>query len=380
MLAEIILKPKEQGRVAGGVNSSTLRPGKRVRPFLLTVAVLCGLANTAGSAVPEVPPPCFGQTRLLASVPKPKPPPLDQLVYNDGDRVRGHFVQREGDVLVFKSERFGVLRVSAADAEVILARPTAAAVAATEAPGEPADVTVERSPFSPLAMGLALKEFFGSWHGRFTVSAEMMKDSSEHNSGTVDATLQRKWKKDEVTIAGRYDYATLDQTTASTDMVRGSGVWRHDFPDKLFSVYRPSVEWNRADYRDGVPADYVLLQQEIVAGINLFDADTRKLRVGISENLFDTWVTPTPSHVSQNVESLFTEVEAKLPWRIVVTDRAVWYYSITDQTQGWENRFELSKKLTETLTMGLRHEVRHNNPDVRTADYRRLRLLFGFDF
>ena len=380
MLAEINLKPYEQRGVAGGVNSSTFRLGSRARQFLLVVTLLWCSATATKASIAEVSPPFFGQTRLLASVPKPKPPPLDQLVYNDGDRVRGHFVERDGDVLVFKSERFGLLRVSAADAEVVLARPTAAGVAAASAPGEPADVTVERSPFSPLAMGRALKEFFGSWHGRFSVSAEMMKDSSEHNSGTVDATLQRKWKKDEVQITGRYDYATLDQTTASTDMVRGSGVWRHDFPDKLFSVYRPSVEWNRAFYRNGVPADYVLLQQEIGAGINVFDADTRKLRVGVSENLFDTWVTPTPSHVSQNVESVFTEVEAKLPWRIIVTDRAVWYYSITDQTQGWENRFELSKKLTETLTMGLRHEVRHNNPDVRSADYRRLRLLFGFDF
>jgi hypothetical protein len=124
----------------------------------------------------------------------------------------------------------------------------------------------------------------------------------------------------------------------------------------------------------------VLLQQELGAGINLLDADTRKVRVGLSENLFDTWVTPTESHVSQNVESVFAEVELKLPWRMVVTDRGVWYYSITDRTDGWENRFELNKKLTETLTVGFRHEVRHNNPDVRSADYRRLRLLFGFDF
>ncbi|HTO02526.1 MAG TPA: hypothetical protein VL069_02440, partial [Opitutus sp.] len=135
-------------------------------------------------------------------------------------------------------------------------------------------------------------------------------------------------------------------------------------------------------YRLGVPADYVLLQQEFGAGVTLLDAENHKIRVGLAENLFDTWVTPveTKTHISQTVESVFFEVETKLPWRIVVTDRGVWYYSIADQSTGWENRFEISKKLTETLTMGLRHEVRHNNPDVRSADYRRLRLLFGFDF
>jgi hypothetical protein len=41
---------------------------------------------------------------------------------------------------------------------------------------------------------------------------------------------------------------------------------------------------------------------------------------------------------------------------------------------------ELNKKLTETLTAAVRHEVRHNNPDVRVQDYTRLKVLFGFDF
>jgi hypothetical protein len=98
--------------------------------------------------------------------------------------------------------------------------------------------------------------------------------------------------------------------------------------------------------------------------------------------LFDVWLTPLPlrRHIGQNVESVFTEVEAKLPWRVTLTDRGVYYYSITDQSEGWENRFEVTKKLTETVTLGMRHEIRHNNPDVRSADYRRLRVLLGFDF
>jgi len=44
------------------------------------------------------------------------------------------------------------------------------------------------------------------------------------------------------------------------------------------------------------------------------------------------------------------------------------------------NKIELDKKFTETLSIGLRHELRHNNPDVRAADYRLLRLIIGFDF
>ena len=43
----------------------------------------------------------------------------DTLVYKDGDRVQGRVVSREGGVIVFKSERFGELRVAAADAAVV---------------------------------------------------------------------------------------------------------------------------------------------------------------------------------------------------------------------------------------------------------------------
>lgn len=364
-------------------------PQPRARSYFFFVLIFAVfLAPMAHAGIREIPAPNFaamGASKPRTPETAPAKSALDELVYRDGDRVRGHLLTREGDTLVFKSERFGVLRVPASEAEVILAKPPTPAVAAAEKAAEKKDakpsVEVERAPFSPLAMAALLKDFFGSWHGRFALAAEVMQDSSKHDSSTIEGHLLRKWAKDEFQLNGRHDYASTDDTT-STDMIKGDAMWRHDFPHKLFSIYRPTLEWNRAYFRDGDPADYILLQQELGAGVNLISTENRKLRAGLSENLFDTWVTPTPiaTHISQNVESVFTEVESKLPWRIVLTDRAVYYYSLTNQTEGWENRFEVNKKLTETLTMGLRHEIRHNNPDVRAADYRRLRVLFGFDF
>ena len=192
--------------------------------------------------------------------------------------------------------------------------------------------------------------------------------------------MQRKWTKDEVQISARYNYVTVDKARPSTDMIRSAGVWRHDFRSRLFAIYRPTLEWNRSYFRSGLPADYLLLQQEVGAGVNLVDSSARKFRVGLSENRFDTWLLTTDTRVSLLVESLFFELESKLPWRIVLTNRGMWYYSIMDATTGWENRFDITKKLTETLTVGMRHETRQNNPNVRSADYERLRVLFGFDF
>src|ERR1044071_4784077 len=65
------------------------------------------------------------------------PSKRDTLAYKDGDRVQGTLVTRDNNTIVFKADRFGELRVPAADAVVILAEkltpPKAAAPAATPA-------------------------------------------------------------------------------------------------------------------------------------------------------------------------------------------------------------------------------------------------------
>jgi len=129
-----------------------------------------------------------------------------------------------------------------------------------------------------------------------------------------------------------------------------------------------------------VPNDYVLLQQEIGVGFNVLGTPGRKLRTGVSANLFDLWNTaPKSDHSSRGVASMFEEVEWTLPWRMTLTQRGVWY-PVRGQEDGWENRIELNKKLTETLSTSVRHEIRRNNPDGSAQDYTRMKLLFGFDF
>jgi len=376
-MAETISKQTSSRGITRCLRSGRINRNRLLRWLTGACMGIAFLGELRAAPFREVPAPLYG---VKPPAPTPKPLTKDELLFEDGDRVRGEFIERDGDVIVFRSERFGLLRVPAGTAKLTLAHPPAPPAAESLAQTSESAVEVERSPFSPHAMAIALKDFFGEWQGRFTVSAEMMEDVVEQNSGTVDSRLGRRWPKDEVQISARYDYATVGESFPSTDMIKGSGFWRHDFESKLFTAYRPTVEWNRAYYRLGIPQDYILLQQELGVGVTLVNTENRNVRVGVAENLFDTWITPTDNHISQTVESVFAEVEARLPWRIVVTDRGVWYYSFANETTGWENRFEISKKLTETLTMGLRHEVRHNNPDVRSADYRRLRLLFGFDF
>jgi hypothetical protein len=235
--------------------------------------------------------------------------------------------------------------------------------------------------FTPLALTHTMREFFGPWKGRFSISLEDVSDSSSRNTTLVELHMKRTWKRDEVDGTLRYDFSQT-ANVATKDLIKLTGSWRRDYAYKLFSIYRPTSEYNRAfKAPDGVAVNYLLLQQEIGAGVNVFTTPQRKLRAGLSENLFDVWVVaPDSSHAAQTSESIFAELEWSLPWRLRLTERGVWYPPFRSGSEGWENRLELNKKLTETLSVAIRHETRTNNPDVRIQDYTLLRLLVGLDF
>jgi hypothetical protein len=224
-----------------------------------------------------------------------------------------------------------------------------------------------------------VRNFFGPWHGRVAFSTEVVSDTADRNTYSLESKLARKWERDDVQLTARFDYAETNDVP-TTDVIRGSGSWRHDFSKTQFAQYRPSAEWNRASKRQGVANDYLLLQQELGVGYNVITTPARKVRLGVSQNLFDIWNTaPVSDHSSRGVQSAFEELELKLPWQMSLTQRGVWY-PVKNQIDGWENRVELNKKLTETLSTSVRHEIRRHNPDGSAQDYTRLKLLFGLDF
>jgi hypothetical protein len=318
------------------------------------------------------------------------------LIYADGDRVRGKLVERSGELWVFQSEKFGLLKVPVAAARVESAAdgvsmtpklaPKEAVATAAPKPTSTHEDSDDVEPagwarFTPLALTHTMREFFGPWKGRFSISLEDVSDSSSRNTTLVELHMKRTWKRDEVDGTLRYDFSQT-ANEATKDLIKLTGSWRRDYAYKLFSIYRPTSEYNRAfKAPDGVAVNYLLLQQEIGAGVNVFTTPQRKLRAGLSENLFDVWVVaPDSRHAAETSESIFAELEWSLPWRLRLSERGVWYPPFRSGSEGWENRLELNKKLTETLSVAIRHETRTNNPDVRIQDYTLLRLLVGLDF
>lgn len=325
--------------------------------------------------------------------------PRDTLVFKDGDRVQGRVMSQSPDMIVFQSDRFGELRVKTGEGIVIPAETVpgaeeavAAATPAESPPGKKAGETAKTEAnqteadratawdrYSPGVLTAHVRRFFGPWKGKFAFSTEIVSDSAERTYYSLETSVSRKWARDEVQMVGRYDFVETNEVP-TTDMLKASGTWRHEFSKARFAHYRPTVEWNRASRRQGMPNDYVLLQQELGAGFHLVTTPTRKLRAGVSNNFFNIWNSaPTPEHSSRMALSAFEEIELKLPWQMGLTQRGVWY-PVENRRDGWDNRIELNKRLTETLTTSLRHEMRRHNPDGSAQDYDKLKLLFGLDF
>lgn len=305
----------------------------------------------------------------------------DTLVYPNGDRAEGTLISQQNGIIVFSSKHFGRIEVGSTDAIVEIGERAAGTIAADVTVVIPADpkITMATDAASAGEQHGRLFRWLGPWKGRIAFALEMAREANERDSVVIDTKLERKWAKDEVKLESRYEYRETDEVK-NTDLLKGTAHWRHDLSRNWFALYRSSGEWNRYYHHESVLAPYVLLQQELGAGVTFASCSDRSLRVGLAENLFHLWVDGIGVERSENTESAFTELELKLPWGSRLIDRGVIYYSITSGDTGWENTLELNRKLSRSVSLGLRHEYRRNVPDVRVQDYRNLRLLLGFDF
>ena len=208
-----------------------------------------------------------------------------------------------------------------------------------------------------------------------TPTTEIVNDSAERSNFSTELQLHRKWTADDLQLKARYDFDKVNGQ-ATTDLWKADGLLHHDFDPKNFLTYRPVLEWSRASYVNGVPSDYVLLQQELGVGRSLVATKKNKVSAGVAENLFNYWrVTADPTNSAHTSASVFLEIESKLPWNMLFVQRGSYYYSFATHADGWENRIDLSKKFTKTLNTGIRYEVRQGSPDSTALDYTRHNLI-----
>lgn len=311
------------------------------------------------------------------------------LVYRDGDRVQGRLVRREGEVIVFQSAKFGEIRVNAAEAEV---QSDGAAVAPATAAGESAPIAAPAVAANPPSATptdpVRAPRWWHPWTGRLSVALQWLEDTASNEDLAVDFRLEREWANDDLRFELHYS-RKVSSDVLTEDILRGTAYWRHDLPRRLFTLYNPVVEWDRAfkGFAPAIPVvEYGLTQQQFGVGYELLETERAELRAGVAENWIGVRLFhPVQGNFTAWFESVFAEAELDLPRRWKLRERGQIYFyrnnpDSRESDRGWDNTIELTKQLTEQFSLTLRHEYRVNRPSLQGADYDKLRLLLGLDF
>lgn len=305
-------------------------------------------------------------------------PPEVIVVFRDGDRARGRIMLETASEVTLASARFGTVVVSRADIAAVEMEDSGSTRGAANG-GAPAELSVATEPSDTQAQTGALMQWLRRWTASLAIAAEGKREGSKRASLMIEGRLGRKWESTELRLGGRYEVGREGERTTD-DLLTFEAYARHDMRQTWFVLFSPEIEWNRGYVHAGQPLEYVWLKQQIGAGFNAIDREALKLRAGVAENLFNVWAIDRDASLSTNTESLFAELEWQLPYAIKVSDRFAWYYSIRTGEDGFENRFDLSKQLTENLHIGFRHEAREQIPNTDVSDYTLWRVLLGLDF
>jgi hypothetical protein len=309
----------------------------------------------------------------------------DALVFkSNGDRLNGTLVAEQGDVLVFETERFGVLRVAREEVtleraeretvrQVVSVNPPTPSGRAVIADGSADAVQLAMVSASPPASKAT------PWHMHVAFSAELIRDTADKSEWIFEFRAEKKWERDELRFEPRYEYKSENDRTTS-DLLKLKTYYRHDIGRWWFVQYLPYYELNRQFTFQGVPLDYQYLRNELGGGIRVIDRPGSILRVGVSESFYNIDFLDYPAHRSLRGESVFVEAELELPWRVSIRDRGqvLWYSD--GAGRGIGNELEITKHLSDVWWIGIRHEYRVNAPELQGGDLSKLKVFLGVDF
>lgn len=325
---------------------------------------------------------CLPSVLRAADTPKQE----SLLVLKDGQRVAGSIVGEEGDLILVQTRLFGLQRIP----RELLAPTTGTEVpgpapASGEAPPAPAAVA-QPSAAEPGSATLPktilpqpLYDFLSTWHAGINLAIEAKNDGIQRNSLLVELKADRRFSMDELRATASHE-RVKENEKLTTYMTKGELYWRHDLNKRWFTLYAPKVEWNRNYVLNDIRFKYLLLQQRVGAGYTFLDTTRFKLRAGLAENFMNLWIEDYWLRASDTAESFFTEADLKLPFHFRITDSINYYYSFRTHEVGADNYFEITKDLSESFKIRIRHEYRSKLPVQNVSDFNLWRIIFGLQY
>lgn len=307
-----------------------------------------------------------------------------RLIYADGNQITGQLAS----ATVFVADRFGVVRFDPAEARFAADQSADQSGDQPQAAGRLA--VAQPSVVSPAVVPPATptKPWWHPW--KFAVNGYIDRTLEKgeprhtyHGSFRVDRPV---FTNGHVSFEASYEYRTiasqLDQRRATTQ-----GEYRHRFAgSRWFALYQPKFEYDGRNLSPeqmveygSARINYLISQHAVGGGYVLLDRPRLQSNAVLSWNHLDievydlgSYATGMPSFDLEHLLTLRGGFEVKQQGRV--------YWIYQRGNFAWENRLELSKRVSEHLLLTLRHEYRQKFPlrDANPLD--RLRLLFGLEY
>ncbi|MFG6430160.1 DUF481 domain-containing protein [Roseateles sp. LYH14W] len=283
------------------------------------------------------------------------------LRYGDGNLLSGELVEMSAAGGVFKSDRFGRLSFTAAEAR-FEAAPVAAVAAVQAQPAAPAPSPAWR----PTTWSIGLS---GYWQ---------RDDGSISSDAGVDLDATWKRPRDEVRLSLSTDYKVVDDEVDRNEQT-GSLRWTHDLRSPWFSLARLRAE--RSTFTlDPLPTlDYVLLQATAGLGWRKQWTPESYSLLALNHDRVTLSLLSRDVTVQTHATSILFENHVRLLPRVTLAN-TLYVYRWANGGTGVDSLAEVSYDLTDRLRIGLRHEYRKNAVDLALGVYNRLSLTTRVDF
>lgn len=301
----------------------------------------------------------------------------DWLEFNNGESVTGHYLKTDGNIIVFQSSRFGLLKVSVNDAHVVTGSvTTSAAPPVTPATVKVTPATAASKPpppettSAPPVMASAPSR---KWKGRIDVLLDYVWDVIDNRETRVQGTAERLSGKEHYLFYANIDYL-YNNHLLQQDRREGKFAWEHQLTRTLYSIAEP-------DYLHEIRQTSVdQYQMRVGVGARLFQTDRSQVRVAVL-TYFSRLDIPA---VNQRVENIYPAIRLDSKWQIFhglkFEQEGTAYYIPNGGESGVDNKTSLVKDIAGGITLTLQHEFHLEEIPHASATRNELKLLLGYGF
>lgn len=303
---------------------------------------------------------CALALALLLAVPAraaESAPPRGWLRFTDGNALSGVLLSRHAEGGRVRTDRFGDIDFRDADARFEPDTPPAAA-----APPPPAATpAVPAGPgWRPAAWSIGVS---GYWQ---------QQDGSTTSDLSLDLDATWRSARNEIKATLSADYKVVDDQLDNNEQ-RGSLRWIRELTGPWVGLLSVDVERSTLSIDPLPDLDYALVQTTVGLGWRqAWSADSDTL-VALNADRIVLDVLSLHRRLTWRPVSLLLESRLRLSPKVRL-DHRLRVYRWPGGSTGVESDAELGYDLTDSLRLGLRHEVRRNAVNLDGVHYRRLSL------